>query len=640
MPKSPLSSRLSAPLSARRHRRALLAGLTAASCLGLAVQAQAQTGSAGREPLVDEIVVTATRTPTRIDRVGSSISVVTAADIARSQQSQVLDVLKRVPGISISRNGGVGATSNVRIRGSETSMVKVLVDGVEMNDSSSASRDFDFNALLSDDIERIEVLRGPQSALYGNDAMAGVINIITRRGDGPLTVRGLVEAGAYDTFRQNLSLSGRSGDIDYSLSGSNYKTDGFSRVGAGDEKDGSEMRSVRGRLGWRASEALRFDLSAGWDWLDTDFDPSTSSDGPAFQEKETLFGHAGAFFTALDGRLETTLSVGASRTDRDFDEPKGWYRYSTFDSDQLSVDLMSSLKLRRADVATVGLAWDREKAETTTTSSRGVTTPGVDADVETWGVFGQYLAALTEELSVTLGARHDHNDQFGGDTTWRATAAYALSPVGTTLRASYGTARRAPSLYQLFDPTYGNRRLETEKSWGADAGVEQTLFDGKVTAGVSVFRNSYRNLIAFTSSYVNIGRARTQGVETTLAVQPVSWLSLDANYTLLDTENRDNGRDLPRRPRHSFNLGADVTVTDAVTLGADLRHVTSQLDRASATSPRVDGYTVVNLLGRWELTDSLSLFGRVENLFDEDYQEVLNYNTPGRSAYIGIQAAF
>lgn len=627
MPKSSLY-----PIS-RRPALWLAFGIAAVLPLPAFAQAGVPAGD------IEEIVITATRVPTRLDRVGSSISVITAEEIERSQQPQAIDVLRRVPGVSISRSGGVGSTSLLRLRGSEPGMVKVLIDGVEMNDASSANREFDFNALLTDDIERIEVLRGPQSALYGNDAMAGVINIITRRGQGPLTVRGLIEGGAYDTFRQNLSVSGASGGVEYALSGSNYETDGFSRIAAGDEDDGSTARSVQGRLGFRPNEQVRIDLSGGWSWLDTDFDPGATSDGPAFQEKETLHGRAAGMLTGLDGRLETTMAVGASRTERDFDEPLGFYRFSTFDSDQLGVDLLSNLRLRTADVATLGVAWDREKAETTNTSA-GVTAPGVSADVETWAVFGQYLAAVTEELTVTLGLRHDDHAQFGGETTWRTTAAYALDQTGTVFRASYGTARRAPSLYQLFDPSFGNAELEAEESWGADAGVEQSLLDGKVTAGVTVFRNRYDDLIAFTNGYVNVAEARSQGIEASLSARPASWLELSANYTWLDTKNLDTGRELPRRPRNMVNLAADIALTEAASLGADLRYVSSQLDRATATSPRLDGYTVVNLLGRWRVADGISLFGRIENLFDEEYEEVLNYNTPGRSAYGGVRVEF
>lgn len=618
-------------LNLRRHvLPALGLGVLVAPIAALDAAAQATTE-------VAELVVTANRIPTEASRVGSSVSIIDAAEIERRQQVQVLDMLKRVPGVSISRNGGFGATSTLRLRGSEAGMVKVLVDGVEVNDAAGANNEFDFNSLLTVDIEKIEVLKGPQSALYGNDAMGGVINIITRSGDGAPRFTALAEAGSYGTFRQQAGVSGRTGNTSFALTGSNFTTDGFSRTFAGSEKDGSDARSVSGKLGVEATELLRFDFSGGWSWLDTEYDPF-GADGAAAQEKETWQGRAAADLSLLEGRFTSNLALSLASTKRDFDEPTGWYVASTFDSLRKALDYQGNLHFGR-DTATFGLSVDEEDAKTTNTSAFGLE-PGIDDDVTTKSAFIQYQAQLTDDLTLTAGGRVDDHEAFGSKATYRFTGAYVVPESGTILRASYGTAYKAPTLYQLYEPSYGNADLRPEEARGMDAGIEQPLLDGKVTLGASLFRTHYDNLIGFSSAYVNVAKARTEGVELTFEAKPLESLLLSANYTYLDATDRISGRDLPRRPRNTVNASIDWYATDALLLGAALRHVGKQRDTASATSPILDRYTTVDVTARWKLRESVSLFGRVENIADQEYQEVRTYRTPGRSAYGGVSVSF
>lgn len=609
-----------------------------AALLGAVASLSASAAFADATALT-EIIVTANRIPTEQDRVGSSVSVIDSAEIERRQQVQALDLLKRVPGVQISRTGGLGSTSVVRLRGSEAGAVKVLIDGVEVNDASGTANEFDYNSLLTGDIEKIEVLKGPQSALYGNDAAAGVINIITRHGGGDTAIRGTLEGGAFGTFRQLASVSGGTPELDYVLSAANLSTDGFSRTFAGDEKDGTDAHSVSGRLGYKVSDQLHLDLNGGWSYLDSDFDPFLA-DGPAAQKKKNWQVRGAGTLSLLDGQLENVLAASYASTDRNFDEPEGFFRFSTFDSRRKALDYQGNLKLRTQDVATFGLAIQEEAAKTTNTFE-GTTSTDLDDDVTTKSVFAQYQAALTPDLTVTLGGRVDDHEQFGSEGTWRATGAYRISASGTVLRASYGTANKAPSLFQLYAQFFGNAALRPEDSKGADVGFDQKLLDGRLGFGASLFRNTYKNLIGFGSTgYVNIARARTKGAELTVEVQPVDSLLLQANYTYLDATDRDTGRDLPRRPQDTFNASIDWTTPGGVDLGLALHAVGRQRDNASAGSAVLGGYTTVDLTARWSVLDNVSLFGRVENLFDRDYQEVLTYRSPGRSAYAGLTVSF
>lgn len=615
-----------------RYILALFSPLALAGLVALPAAAQSAPTTE-----VAELIVTANRLPTEASRVGSSVDVIDAAEIERRQPVQALDLLKRLPGVSISRNGGFGSTSTVRLRGSESGMVKVLVDGVEVNDAASTGNEFDFNSLLTGDIEKIEVLKGPQSALYGNDAMGGVINIITRQGSGAPRITALAEAGSYGTFRQQAGISGASGGTSYALNASNLHTDGFSRTFVGSEKDGSDARSVSGKLGVQATEVLRFDVTGGWSWLDSEYDPY-AADGPASQEKNMWQGRAAADLSLLDGRFTNNLAISAASTKRDFDEPTGWYTDSSFDSLRKSLDYQGNLHFGR-DTATFGLSVEEEDAKVNNTSALGLE-PGIDDEVTTKSAFIQYQAELVENLTVTAGGRVDDHEAYGSKATYRLTGAYLVPASGTILRASYGTAYKAPTLYQLYAPLYGSTSLRPEESKGLDAGIEQPLLDGKLTLGASLFRNFYDNLIGFTSAYVNVAKARTQGVELSVQARPLESLRLSANYTFLDATDRISGDDLPRRPRNSVNASIDWDATERLTLGAALRYTSKQLDSAYDSTAFLAGATVVDTTIRWQGWENVSLFGRVENLFDKDYQEVLNYRAPGRSAYGGVQVRF
>lgn len=617
----------------------LRAGLIGTAALLAALPAAAQQLEAGGAAVVlAPLVVSANLVPTPVDQVGSSVTVLTREDIERTGSIHVIDLLKRVPGVSINHNGGPGSTAQMRIRGSDTGQVKVLIDGVEVNDPAGTSNDFDFNALLVTEIEQIEVLRGPQSALYGNDAMGGVVNIVTRKGQGPMRVTGTVEGGSYQTFRQGAGVSGSIGSFNYALSGANLQTQGFSRVRAGDEKDATRSRAVTGRFGYEVGGGLSFEASGGYSRLDSDFDPSSTRDGPNSIDKTMVHGRLAAKLSLLDGRWDNTLSATGSRTERSYDQPTSSTRYSTFDGDRYGVEYRGAVKIGRDDVLTFGAAHETETATSTNTRA-GVTTRDIDRKLGTDSLYAQYLLGVGDNLHLTAGVRWDDAEQFGGEATWRLTGAYTVPGWGTILRASYGTAAKAPTLYQLYAPIYGNTTLRPEKSQGFDFGFEQPVDSGRFRFAVTAFHNDYRNLIAFQDYYVNIARARTQGIEATATAAVTPDLSIGIAYTFLDSEDRDTGRDLPRRPRHSANVSADYLGIRGFRIGGALRYVDRQLNSASSTA-ELSSFVVVDALVSYDITEKVAAYVRVENLFDEDYQEALGYRTPGRSAYVGLKANF
>lgn len=586
-----------------------------------------------------QVIISATRSPVPTAEVGSSVSVVTAEDVEKMQSWEAIDALKRLPGVTFERSGGFGSLGSIRIRGSQPGQVKVLIDGIELNDATATGREFDFATLFLPSVDRIEVLRGPQSALYGNDAMAGVVNLFTDQGGGKPRASAEIEGGSYRTHRERITVAGGGDRANVSITAFDVGTAGFNRIRVGTEKDGADAQGALGRFGYQISDTLRVDATLGHTHLDSAFDPSTTQDGPARQRTDVSFGRIATTFDALDGRLRTTVQASGSRTDRSYNQPLGWYDRSSYLGTQGTVGFQSTLAVRGKDQLLFGVERRSESAEIRQ-SSKGIPTPDFDASNGTTGGFVQYRLVPVDDLFFTIGGRHDHDDTFGGHTTGRVTAAYILRATGTTFRASAGTGAKAPSLYQLFEPNYGNANLQVETSIGVDAGIEQRLLGDRLTLGVTGFHNRFDNLIDFdltTYRYVNAGRAQTQGVEVTADWRVIDTVRLTGSYTFMVAENLDTGLRLPRRPRHTGSAGVDWTPTAKASLGAEITALSNRLNSTYEPGVETPGFGVVNLRASYELTKNITAFGRLENLFDRDYQEVRGYRTPGRSVYVGLR---
>lgn len=599
----------------------------------------ALASEAARTP---ELVVSATRVATPLDRIGSSVTVIGKDEIEKSHATQVIDLLRRVPGLHFSRNGGPGSNTDVRLRGTRSGQIKILIDGIEVNDASGVSNGFNFGSLQVIDIEQIEVLRGPQSALYGNDAMGGVINIITKCGGGARRYSVSVEGGSFGTHRESASVSGGWDRGDYAFNATHFSTDGFSRVAAGDEDDGTENTAVSGTLGLEVSDRLRFNLTGGWDRLDTEFDPLSTLDGPADQRQRMLRGALEAIYLAFDGRLENIVTLSASQMERQFDEPVGFFRFSTFDGDRYGAEYRGNYSVSDTDVLTVGGAREYESAATATVTQAGVFSVPVDDRLRTDSVFGQYQFSPLDGLHLTAGGRRDDNEKFGAETTYRGTLAYRVAATGTLVRGSYGTGAKAPTLFQLFDSTFGNPNLKVETSTGVDVGVEQAFWDGRATVNITAFQNDFEELLQFdfaASSFINVGEARTRGFESAVSVDVLPTLQFSANYTYLRAADRMAGLELIRSPKHSASFLADWEVSDDAQLELAVQYTGDQRDGFGGTEI-VPTWVVVDLAGTYALSEEVSLFGRVENLLNRDYQEIVRFNTAGRSAYAGVRVRF
>lgn len=628
----------------------------AALALGLApVLAVSSADAQDRPPiLTPPVVVSATRTPQPLDRVGSSITVITGEELERRQTTVVSDALREVPGFAVNRAGGVGQITRLRIRGSEGNQTLVLIDGIEANDPGADS-EFDFAQLFAADIERIEALRGPQSVLYGSDAAGGVVNVITRRGEGPVSFGGLVEGGSFQTRRAAGSVGGGGERYDFFLSGSALSTDGVSA--ASEERGNSEADAywngtTFGKLGLRPSDLLELDFVGRATRFSAEGDAFVGGLGAVDADQETdgdlRYGRAQAKLKLFDGAWEQVLGFSGSRQDRHLQD--NGVETSRFEGTKRKFDYQSNVYVPTPSFAgtehvfTVLLEDEQEEVLAQSAFS------DVDRKIESRAVAGQYQLALFDRVFLTGGARSDDNEAFEDSTSWRATAAYLHKETATKLKASYGTGVKNPTAFELYGFTAnfrGNPDLEPEEAKGWDAGIEQALFGDRLNLEAVYFDQRIDKLIAGAGqTAVNLdGESRSHGVELAATANLLPGLDLRAALTVMRTRDPDGG-ELVRRPGETGSVNLSYRFLDGRAL-VDLGviHNGEQRDFAfdamfNRSVVTLDSFTLVNLAGSYRLTDGVELFGRVENLFDESYEETFTYGSPGIAAYAGLRLRY
>jgi len=597
---------------------------------------------------LEEVVVTATKVPTAEREIGSSVTVITEEEIKARGYTTAKEVLKGTLGLDVISNGGPGSQTSVFLRGANSYHTLILIDGMEMGDPSLVQRRFDLGNLTVDNIERIEIVRGPQSVLYGADAMGGVINIITKRGKKEPYVYAGVEGGSYDTFRQFAGVGAANEWANFSLAFSHIRTEGFSSADAdlpgNKEDDGWENFTVSSRLGVTPSDWLDMGVSFRFHdgWTELDSGGGANQDVEDYHEnKQEVFVRPYIKAQAFDGLWEQVLVYGFTNHDRAYrDNPGG---DSDYEGEKHELSWQHNLYLHKTNTLTVGFEYENEAMKSVDPWG-----PPMDESAYTYSLFAQDQIKLFDISYTTLGVRWDHHKEFGDHATFRVTQAFVIDKTGTTVKGSIGTGFRAPSLYELYGPPWwgmpvGNPNLDPEESIGWDVGVEQSLFDELMTLGATYFHNRFDDLINYDYAlgYVNIDDAETWGIESFIEVLPFKDLSARVMYTYTHTED-EQGDPLLRRPAHkgSFNVcyrfleGRGTANLDVLIVGErdDYNYYVGDVE--------VDEYVVVNLSGSFKIHKYVELFARIENLFNEDYEEVYGYGTPGISAYGGIKLTF
>lgn len=612
--------------------------------LGLVLAGALSAATAAAQTQEQVVVVSASRVPQPSERIGSSITVIPASDVAARGAMDVSEALETVPGTHVARNGGIGRTAAVYLRGANSEHVIVLVNGVEVNDPLGFGRAADLAGLDVANIERIEVLRGPQSSLYGSDAMAGVINIITKRGKGEPRFSVSAEGGSYNTFREQASVSGSQGSLHYAVDASRMDTEGFSVADEADgntENDGYGASTLSLRTGSAIGDSAEWEAFAQYVDEASDLDSSGMTKlGDSYsdtQDRRSLYTQGRIGLGLFDSTWLQTVKLGFASHERDYNSDTS---RSTFDATMSDVDWQNDIHCSDNHTVTLGVAAQEETGESLSLGSSTNRFP--EKSASTFGVYGEESFSIGDVLTGSAGARWDDHDTFGDKITWRIAPAYRAGE-SFRIKASYGTGFKAPSLYQLYSK-YGSLELQPEESSGWDAGFEYTPAEGPVSAGITYFANDYASLIDFdygSWTYINKANATTRGVEVYGAWQIVEACSVSLTYTYTEAEE-DDGTPLDRRPKDRVALDLNTQPLKSLNLRVSTVYVgdRSDYDFTADQPVTLNDYLLVNVSTRYAVADNMTLSGRVENLFDEQYQEVFGYGTAGLSGYAGMEYTF
>jgi vitamin B12 transporter len=620
--------------------------------------AWAQAGPS-RPPLV---VITPTRAPTPIDRVGSAVTLVDEEELRRATPLTVVDALRTVPGLDVTQAGGPGAVATVRLRGANSGHTLVLIDGVRANDPTSGSGEFDFSILSPAAVERIEVLRGPQSALYGSDAIGGVVNIITRRGGGPTSLEVQAQGGSYGTAAGSATATGGSGPWAWAVSGGGERTDGFSRYGhriprierviPNLEADGFDRLGGSARLGWNGEHGLSIDIGLVGFRSRFEYDAAFGPfpDSPANGSGQLWQGYVRGGAESFGGALRHQLTVYRNESERRFVDYDAFARpeiarrtQTDFFGTRTGAEYQGTADLGRWGRVVFGGRVEEETFETAQQRvfpTLGPVVAGRPAEQTTNSLFALWSVPVTDRLDVTVGGRRDAIREGETFDTWRTTAAYRFIETGTTLRASAGTGGKAPTLFQRFDPTIGTPDLQPETSFGWDAGVDQRLFGGRAQLSLTYFNNRFRDLIDYDlvrRRFFNIARASTSGVEVAATITLVPELAtVRAAYTYLDAHDDVTGLDLARRPRNSARVSLELRPTDRLTIEPILLLVSERFSSLGETN-QLGAYARIDLRADYRLDDTWTVFARGENLGNARIEDPLGYGTTGPAGYVGVR---
>jgi len=597
----------------------------------------AASAVAAEEPEdMPEIVVTASRIEEPRSDVTQDVTVITRKEIEENGSAFVADVLRSETGLAIVQNGGPGKHASIFLRGGSPSQVVIMIDGVKVKSATTGS--LNLAGILVDDIERIEIVRGAQSTLYGSEAMAGVVNIITRKGGGALKTAVSAEGGSDSTYRTTVSLSGGTDWLDYRLTGSYFSTDGISAAASGTEEDGYRNRAVSASVGIAPSERLSIRMNGRYYKDETDLDDyqwgvGMVDDLSYRQEGEHyLLSLRGSLFL-LDG-YEQVLTLSTVNDDLDSDDPDTSWNNWTVESNLKTADWQHNLYLGNATI-TGGIEYRTESGKYTSS------TDSYDEKIDNRAAYlNGKIRMMDRTLVLNAGLRYDDHETAGSRTTYRVSASYLFTSAGLKLRSSYATGFRAPSLNELYYPNFGNTGLKPEKSRGYDIGLEQPLLGGRLTFSATYFKQKFDDLIQYdfaTFTAQNIGNAEIEGIELGLAMTPANGIEIGFDYTNMDATDLDTDTPLSRRPENKFSSSLRFGI-GPVMLAGEYLYVTKVYD--SAVSRHLGSYSLVNIRSSYRISRQFDIFARVDNLLDEEYEEAGGYGTPGRSFFGGIRAEF
>lgn len=588
------------------------------------------------QKIPDDIVISASRVESKRIESGSAITVFDAQYLQDNQARTVAEVLQDAPGVSVASNGGLGKKTSVFIRGAASKNTLVIIDGVEVNDLSDIDGGYDFAHLMADNIERIEVLRGSQSALWGSDAMGGVINIITKKGKDGFHPMAAIEVGENNYHKENVNISGAQGNSHYSLSASNLKTDGISATTADPDDDSYKNQTISLKAGHQFTDVFAMDAILRYSDAEAEYDNIYSIGNDNYSENRQRQAKLNSHLDLLNKQWQNSLSVAFSDSkNRDFSSSS-----SESEGQKIKIDLQSDYYLKAVNDYAQRISFiaehEKDKYQSLAMSQEDkITVSGL--------VFG-YAADWQKTVFVNVAVRHDFNTKFDDTTTQHINIAAWVSE-GTRLHASHGTGVKNPNLGQLSGVNTnwgyaGNPNLKPEKSNTWDAGVEYNFSDVDAYIDLTYFDSRYTDMHQWSgnypnSTYINLdNKATARGIEFSGKMKMSKKLRANASYTYMKTDDGTAQKnELLRRPKHAASLNSNYKYTEKLSANIGVRYVGKRLDFGNID---LDDYTVINIGTSYQIQERITISARLENAFDRSYAEVSGYNTDPLTAYLGV----
>ncbi len=581
--------------------------------------------------LLDEVVVTAAKLEELVGETTSAVTVIKDEDIKKMNVEFVPDILRTIPELNVVQNGGVGKEATVLLRGGKSAHTLVLIDGIKVNSTTTGS--FDFSGINVDEIERIEIVKGPQSTIYGSEAIAGVINIITKKGEGALKIDASIEGGSFDTFKSSATVLGGDKNVHYRLTGNYTRTDGISAAKEGEERDGYRNASVTGKLGISPKENFEIEFTGQYSYDKSELDGFDFISGPVDDlnfvqhENNLLLSGKGTFY--LSDIWEQIFTVSRVLDSLRLRDPDTAFNNADITINRVTIDWQHNVYVSDDLAITAGGELRKESGENEGSFDRSIDNRAA--------YINNKLTLFDDNLILNAGLRYDDHETFGNETTYRFGAVYKINPISARIKGSYGTGFRSPSFNELFFPLFGKEDLEPEESKSWEIGLEKDMLKDRLNISLTYFNQKYRDLIEvdpLTFTAANIADAKVRGVEVDALLKLTDNININTGYTYLDSEDKDTGQRLHLRPIDKFNISTEVFIKDVFVI-ADYVYVGKRFD--NSVSQNLSSYSLVNLAGNYKLRTRLTLFAKINNLFDEDYEELGGFSTPGISAFGGMR---
>lgn len=616
--------------------------LTGLGLTCLLVPARSQEGLGGELFELDAVTFIANKTELPLDRIGSSVDILDSLDLQSDRSTFLLDSLRTVPGLNLRNNGGPGAAFGITTRGLNSNRPKVLIDGIEVSNPSNG-RIVNFGNLFTANVNRVEVLKGPQSSLYGADALAGLINVRTGGPDG-----GTLElsGGSFGTYQGSLAYQQSTEDLSYSFGLSRYESDGFSAQDpdfgeAWADDDAYDNTSVNARFAYKLGNKSEVSFATYYNEHYSEYDPGDPASvwGEPFADSHS---EGDQLFTKL-GFTSTLSEAWSTRINFARTEVESLSRFSAgapsrtlgrrYDLDwQNTVEASDAVSV----VAGAQLKRDEDRLAESSRDDRAF--------------YAEGIFSLSEALDWTLGARYDDNEDYGSETTYRSTFSYRVPDSATRLRGSFGSSFQAPTFFQLSETNgFGNPDIGPETGLGWDFGIEHRFAESDIAMSITYFGYDIENKIAWDASlasetrpwgtYANVEQYKSEGVESSLSWQASDDFTVSLAHTYVSAEYED-GVEAERVPRHTASLSANWSALEnALQFNAIVQHTSSQFSLRGDTEKQ-PSYTVVDLATSYRFEEGYSVWLRLDNILDEDYEEIATYQTAGASASAGVRLSF